>query len=106
MTEVGDNQSLVSSLRGSAFYNMFKDEVSHAFYGPVCKLNLCRIMNQDRMFESAGFVGSDSGIEVGPNLRHVVKRIESRINSVSDIMVSHCSILLVSPPSCGPHTPR
>ncbi|MEW5298927.1 MAG: hypothetical protein WDW36_001997 [Sanguina aurantia] len=28
MTEVGDNQSLVASLRGSSFYNMFKDEIS------------------------------------------------------------------------------
>lgn len=28
MTEVGDHQSLVASLRQSAYYNMFKDEVS------------------------------------------------------------------------------
>lgn len=28
MTEVGDNQSLVASLKQSSYYNMFKDEVS------------------------------------------------------------------------------
>ncbi len=28
MAEVGDHQSLVASLRQSAYYNMFKDEVS------------------------------------------------------------------------------
>ncbi len=28
MTEVGDNQSLVASLKQSGYYNMFKDEVS------------------------------------------------------------------------------
>lgn len=27
MTEVGDHQSLVASLKGSNYYNMFKDEV-------------------------------------------------------------------------------
>lgn len=33
MTEVGDNQSLVASLKQSSYYHMFKDEVGECGLG-------------------------------------------------------------------------